>query len=152
MPFCRFGFEEQLTLEDVRTLINRRELKADDLLLIDDTTQWKRAREIAVLQPYFVEDEPPPRKIADEASVRRKFEPKFTTPPAPPSKGITAEDLSKGFVGLIFIVVGFGFFFSSAGALFKEFDVAALISSVIGLVFAAWGIFAVLRPDKINLE
>ncbi len=149
MAFCRFGFEEQLTLEDVRTLINHQELKADDLLQVGDTTQWKRAREIAVLQPYFPEVEPPSPRVPDQAAVRRKFEPHFT--PRPPLETNRSEDVAKGITGIIFVIVGLGLFFSSAGALFKEFDVSALTMSLGGLAFAAWGVVAIVRPDKVSI-
>jgi hypothetical protein len=53
VTFCRFGYDESLTLDRVVQLIDQKELWPGELLQIDGAKEWKAARDFPQLRPYF---------------------------------------------------------------------------------------------------
>jgi len=61
------------------------------------------------------------------------------------------ERIAKGFVGVIFIVVGGAVFLQAAAELFEEVDFGPVALLIAGLAFVIWGIVALVRPAKVEL-
>lgn len=133
--FCRFGFQEELTLDDVRALINRKELKPTDLLQTSSSPEWKRARDIPLLSSCFPDAEQPlqPRKRI------RDFTARFMTQPAvDPTRGPSrAQIIFNRLAGCILILI-------AIGVIASDSDVQ---SKLFAGIFGLFGIFAILHPE-----
>ena len=134
MLFQRRGSDRQLTLTQVRSLVERGEINPHETLLVG--TEWKPAGKIPELRADFRRYSKKTAADSNSAEVETPLNERF----------------AKAFVGVIAIIVGGGICIQQAAEFVGTHEWRPLAVAIISVGVIVWGITALIRPEKVELS
>lgn len=144
MTFCRFGFDEHLTLDDLRQLIDRKELAQHDLLLVGDSTDWKAARDIAELKGLFPAEKVERFIVPPETRLPPK--------PLPPLPQLVRRPYRPNPLVLIAIVIGAVMLFGQVLAILRSIFRGQAIDCGTIMTFFFWMMLTIVASSFLRAK